>query len=91
MQAWGNILNLVILIACIAGLDQAHAPFSPARLGLTWRLQYGLGIIPIAFMLFHRLVRLKESAVWKVGQSQDTSSYAASSPCGQCGLRALEL
>lgn len=66
MQAWGNILNLVILIACIAGLNQSQAPFSADKLGLTWRLQYGLGIAPVVLMLFHRLVKLKESAVWQV-------------------------
>ena len=55
-----------MLIACIAGLNQGGPPFSPARLGLTWRIQYGLGIVPILFMLYHRLVRLKESAVWQV-------------------------
>ena len=73
MQAWGNILNLVVLIACIAGLNQGQPPFSADRLGLTWRLQYGLGIVPILFMMFHRVVRLKESKVWQVSSIDESS------------------
>ncbi|KAK9796270.1 hypothetical protein WJX73_010488 [Symbiochloris irregularis] len=64
MQAWGNILNLVVLIACIAGLNQGGPDFNPARLGLTWRISYGVGIGPICLMLYYRFARLKESAVW---------------------------
>lgn len=41
-------------------------PYNPDKLGIAWRLQYGLGLIPIAYMLIHRLFFLKESAVWKV-------------------------
>jgi hypothetical protein len=29
-----------------------------------WRLSYGIGLIPILFMLLWRLFRLKESKVW---------------------------
>lgn len=29
-----------------------------------WRLSYGIGLIPIFFMLLWRLFRLKESKVW---------------------------
>ena len=30
-----------------------------------WRTAYGLGLIPIMYMLYYRIFRLRESAVWK--------------------------
>ncbi len=39
-------------------------PCSASRLNLVWRLSYGIGLIPIFFMLLWRLFRLKESKVW---------------------------
>ncbi len=65
-QAWGNILNLSVLLFFLAVLGQTAAPYDPRMLSLTWRLQYGLGLLPIAFMLYYRVFRLKESAMWKV-------------------------
>jgi hypothetical protein len=29
-------------------------------------MQYALGLLPICFMLYHRIFRLKESTVWQV-------------------------
>jgi len=65
-QAWGNILNLSVLLFFLAVLGQTAAPYDPRMLSLTWRLQYGLGLLPIAFMLYYRVFRLEESAMWKV-------------------------
>ena len=64
-QAWGNILNLVILLFFLGVFGQRAAPYNPALLSLTWRLQYGLGLLPIMYMLYHRIFRLQESAMWK--------------------------
>lgn len=30
-----------------------------------WRTAYGIGMIPILYMLYYRIFRLRESAVWK--------------------------
>ena len=38
-----------------------HSPRSPDSLNLVWRLSYGIGLIPIAFMLFWRIFMLKAS------------------------------
>ena len=35
------------------------------RLEIIWRLSYGLGLIPLVFMVIWRIWFLKESAVWK--------------------------
>lgn len=66
MQAWGNISNLCILLFFLAVLGQTAAPYDPAKLSLTWRIQYGVGTLIIAGMLYHRCFHLKESAVWEV-------------------------
>ena len=34
-----------------------------------WRTAFGLGIIPLLFILYWRLFRLRESAVWAANQS----------------------
>ncbi|KAK9839247.1 hypothetical protein WJX81_004005 [Elliptochloris bilobata] len=65
MQAWGNILNLAVLLFFLAVFRQTSAPYNPTLLSLTWRLQYGLGLLPIMYMLYHRIFRLQESAMWK--------------------------
>ena len=64
-QAWGNILNLVVLLFFLGVFGQRSAPYNPTLLSLTWRLQYGLGLLPIMYMLYHRIFRLQESAMWK--------------------------
>eukprot|EP00884_Botryococcus_braunii_P005563 jgi/Botrbrau1/15007/Bobra.0018s0106.1 len=65
MQAWGNICNLSILLLLLAALGQGSPPYSAGALGLVWRLQYGLGLLPIAFMIVQRSFYLQESHVWK--------------------------
>ena len=64
-QAWGNILNLVVLLFFLGVFGQRSAPYNPTLLSLTWRLQYGLGLLPIMYMLYHRIFRLQESNMWK--------------------------
>ena len=41
------------------------------RLGGVWRTAYGIGIIPILYMLYYRIFRLRESAVWKKRKSNE--------------------
>ena len=65
-QAWGNILSLAALLFFLGVFGQRSAPYNPTLLSLTWRLQYGLGLLPILYMLYHRIFRLQESAHWKV-------------------------
>lgn len=35
------------------------------RVAGVWRTAYGVGILPILYMLYYRIFRLRESAVWK--------------------------
>eukprot|EP00891_Asterochloris_glomerata_P008306 jgi/Astpho2/8306/e_gw1.00122.31.1_t len=69
MQAWGNLLNLAVLLFFMAVLGQYGPTYNPTRLSIVWRLQYGLGLIPICYMVYHRIFKLKESEVWKASQS----------------------
>ena len=39
------------------------------RLSGVWRTAFGLGIIPLAFIIYWRTFRLRESAVWAAAQS----------------------
>lgn len=64
-QAWGNILSLAALLFFLGVFGQRSAPYNTTLLSLTWRLQYGLGLLPIMYMLYHRIFRLQESAHWK--------------------------
>ena len=66
LQGWGNILNLAVLLFFLAVLGQRGPVYSPTALSVTWRMQYALGLLPIIYMLFHRIFYLKESAVWQV-------------------------
>ena len=68
-QAWGNISNLCILLFFLAVLGQTQAPYDSARLSITWRIQYGAGLLIVLFMLAHRIFYLKESAMWEVSTS----------------------
>ena len=65
-QGWGNILNLVALLFFLGVQGQTGPTYSASALSLTWRMQYALGLLPICFMLYHRIFRLQESAVWQV-------------------------
>lgn len=66
LQAWGVIFNLSVLLFFLAVLGATSPPYDPVKLSITWRLMYGLGLIPIAYMLFHRIFYLRESSVWQV-------------------------
>ena len=35
-----------------------------------WRTSFALGFIPLLYMLYYRIFRLRESAVWKKRMSQ---------------------
>lgn len=74
-QAWGNIANLCILLFFLAVLGQTGQPYSPSKLSLTWRIQYGFGTLIIAGMLYHRCFHLKESLVWEVCFSSTTLAW----------------
>ncbi len=39
------------------------------RLSGVWRTAFGLGIIPLLFILYWRVFRLRESAVWAANQT----------------------
>ena len=39
------------------------------RLSGVWRTAFGLGIIPLAFIIYWRTFRLRESAVWAAAQT----------------------
>ena len=54
-----------MLLFFLGVFGQRSAPYNPTLLSLTWRLQYGLGLLPIMYMLYHRVFRLQESAMWK--------------------------
>lgn len=43
VQAWGNLLNLAVLLFFMAVLGQYGPTYNPTRLSIVWRLQYGLG------------------------------------------------
>ena len=45
VQAWGNLLNLAVLLFFMAVLGQYGPTYNPTRLSIVWRLQYGLGRI----------------------------------------------
>ena len=55
----------MVLLFFLGVFGQRSAPYNPTLLSLTWRLQYGLGLLPIMYMLYHRIFRLQESAMWK--------------------------
>lgn len=64
MQGWGNLFNTMVLIILMAAFDQYGPDYSDHRLNLVWRLSYGIGLIPIFFMLLWRIFKLQESKVW---------------------------
>ena len=39
-----------------------------------WRTSFGLGGIPLLFMLYYRIFRLRESAVWRANNATRTSA-----------------
>ena len=42
-----------------------------------WRTAFGLGGIPLLFMLYYRIFRLRESAVWRANNATRTGASRA--------------
>lgn len=70
MQGLGNFTNTAVLCVLLAVYsstkpnNRTHL-YTPWRLSGVWRTAYAIGIIPIMYMLYYRIFRLRESAVWK--------------------------
>ncbi|KAK9807684.1 hypothetical protein WJX72_006095 [[Myrmecia] bisecta] len=79
MQAWGNLLNVAVLLIFLAALGQSHPPYDNTALEITWRMSYGLGLIPISYMLYHRIFVLKESAVWQAERKAKAAQHGTNS------------
>lgn len=65
MQGWGNLVNTMVIAILMAIFGQTQYPYNNTSLEIVWRLSYALGLIPLCFILYWRIFRLKESAVWK--------------------------
>ena len=50
----------------------SSSPLPPTccRLSGVWRTSFALGFLPLLYMLYYRIFRLRESAVWKKRMSQ---------------------
>lgn len=66
-------MNTAIILICLAAWNQYNPPYDASSLQGVWRTSTGLGLVPIIFMLFWRVFKLKESSIWKV------TSFAANS------------
>ncbi len=66
MQGVGNWVNTAIILICLAAWNLYSKPYNPNHLQAVWRLSTGLGLLPVIFMLFWRIFKLKESSIWKV-------------------------
>jgi MFS family permease len=68
MQGWGNVINTTVILALL-GITGSTAPTAsglfPDQLQIVWRVSYAIGVLPVMFMLFYRVLYLKESVVWK--------------------------
>jgi MFS family permease len=51
--------------------------YAPHRLAGVWRTAFGLGCIPLLFMIFYRTVYLRESSVWAANRDVDRSGNSA--------------
>lgn len=49
-------------------ITTTNATCSESGLNITWRVQYGLGLLIIVCMLFYRFFRLEESKIWEKRQ-----------------------
>lgn len=78
MQGVGNFVNTGVLVALFpiystiaptrgisASTGKATQTYQWHRLDGVWRTSFGLGMLPLLFMLYYRIFRLRESAVWK--------------------------
>lgn len=70
-QGLGNFTNvsvLLILMCCFDTIHPIHGiktkTYYPKRLEGVWRVSFALGSIPLMFMIYWRVFRLRESAVW---------------------------
>ena len=62
LQGWGNFINVgvLLILLCICDVQSSSKQNShPNRLGTVWRLAFGLGIIPVVFIILYRIIVLK--------------------------------
>jgi len=68
MQAWGNFINTIVfcilLLATDTGGCTVGRPCSSVGLEVTWRVQYAIGALFIAAMVYIRQRHLAESKMW---------------------------
>jgi MFS family permease len=67
MQGVGNFTNVAVLLIllCICDVQTIEKQTQhPNRLGLVWRLAFGLGLIPITLIWCYRFFILRESKMW---------------------------
>lgn len=69
LQGVGNWFNTAIILICLAAWGQYNPPYSASDLQGVWRTSTGLGLVPIIFMLWWRIFKLKESGIWKVNMT----------------------
>ncbi|DBA96631.1 TPA: hypothetical protein ACH3X1_015490 [Trebouxia sp. C0004] len=77
MQGVGNFTNTAVLCILLTIYSSTEAnkrthKYTGWRLGGVWRTAYGIGMIPILYMLYYRIFRLRESAVWKKRKSGES-------------------
>jgi len=89
MQGVGNFVNtgILLILLCVFNVTTvAEQKAKPNSLGGVWRTAFGLGLIPIVFMIFYRVVYLKESKMWSrptAGQKAKDISYLVSNYWGR--------
>lgn len=78
MQGIGNFTNTLVLVILTVIFGQWTVPYDKHKLGAIWRTSFGIGLLVVAFVLFYRLLFVKESQVWGreriVLQSQSKST-----------------
>jgi hypothetical protein len=88
VQGWGNFVNTTVLIVLLS-IKNGKYVYAVHRIDTVWRLSFALGLIPIAFMIFYRVFRLKETKVSWVAVPDPSvlvASRALSSTCScVCG------
>lgn len=70
-QGLGNFVNVAVLLILMVCFDTYHpinhkkpVSYHAKRLEGVWRVSFALGSIPLLFMIYYRVFRLRESAVW---------------------------
>ena len=51
MQGWGNLVNTLVLVILMAAFGQTSSTYNTTSLKWVWRLSYGIGLIPLVFMV----------------------------------------